>query len=139
MDTSMFDVADIKTSCTELGRERSALKDQRIALETAIVASRSSDQVVGYVAGFLPPLWLTLDDHTDQKERIVQIQERLDLLAQLARFKKCSRDSANAPESSFETELDRLDSLKAQGKLSDEEYSTLRQGVLRKYYPTADL
>jgi PEGA domain len=43
---------------------------------------------------------------------------------------------AAPPKSSIEDmlrELARLDSLKAEGKVSDEEYSTLRSGILKRY------
>lgn len=140
LNPSMFDEADLRKECGDIENERLALKDQRVAIDKNIVASREGDQLVGYIASVaFPPLWLALDNDSEKKQQLIVVQKRLDMLTKLTRFRSCYDDLVQGSRSSFEKELDQLDELKERGALSEKEYSLLRLGVFKKYFPTADM
>ena len=137
LDSSSFQESDLQLTCGQIEEEKTALKNQRAAIRNNIVAGRDGDQIVGYVASVaFPPLWFAVDNQSDRKAQIRLVENRLDTLYRLTRFRSCSvAGDAKVSKSGFEYELDQLASLRQSGAISEEEHAQLRMGIFKKYYP----
>ena len=137
LDESNFTNADLAITCPQIDEELIELRNQRAAIRTQIVASRESDQTIGYWSSVLfSPLWLAIDNDEDNKDLINRVQERIDTLIGLSRLKSCKRKPLRSDVASeFGQELQQLVELQEKGVISSDEFLELRSRTFNKYYP----
>lgn len=137
LDESKFEKADLALGCQQIKEELTELRNQKAAIKSQIVASRESDQSIGYFSSVIfPPLWLAIDNDDDFKALLDRVQERIDTLISLSRLKYCRKSQRRIEVSSdFEQELKELVELRENGVVSPSEYLELRSRIFDKYYP----
>jgi len=81
---------DRALSCGEIAEHRAEIGRRRTAANDRIGANRHQNQVAGYFAAvILPPLWLATEGNHAEKDELVLLQRRQDLLIRLAAAKEC--------------------------------------------------
>lgn len=85
-----YSARDSELRCTDIGQEwREADRERRNA-EANIAYNRAHNQAMGYFGGlFFPPLLLMAEHNEADKERLVELQRRRDVLIELSRAKNC--------------------------------------------------
>lgn len=81
---------DSGLGCTDISREWREIAQERGKAEANIAANRGHNQAMGYFGGLLfPPLLLTAEHNDADKERLVELQRRRDVLIELGRSRSC--------------------------------------------------
>jgi hypothetical protein len=76
--------------CAEIEREWRETAQERSKAEANIAANRAHNQAIGYFgAVFFLPLLLATEHNEADKERFLELQQRRDVLVELARAKRC--------------------------------------------------
>jgi hypothetical protein len=136
IEESQFSNEDLALTCSLIDEEMAELRNQSAAIESQIIASRGSDQGLGFAASVIfPPLWLAIDNDEEYKVLMARVHERIDTLTGLRRVKSCQKNSPSSEDASdFEQELEQLVDLREKDVISSEEFLELRSRVFNKYY-----
>ncbi len=95
-----FEQVDINATCEEVAAEKEGVLADYAMLEQQITSSRQEEQTAGYLSAVLfPPAALAIDRKEDEKERLDEMQARLDTLSALQRYKSCRQtpETADTP------------------------------------------
>jgi hypothetical protein len=85
-----FAPQDAQMSCDQIGDEWAASARERQTAEQNIAANRQNNQVAGYIGAVIfPPAYIATEGNYADKDRIVALQARRDVLIELARTKSC--------------------------------------------------
>lgn len=84
-----YSAKDSRASCEDIAREWRETADARTKAEANIAANRGHNQALGYFGGLFPPLLLATEQNEPDKIRLAELQQRRDLLVELARSKGC--------------------------------------------------
>lgn len=85
-----YSARDATLTCNDIAREWQETAQERLKSEATIAAYRAHNQAVGYFAGVLfPPLLFAAEHNEADRERLIALQQRRDVLIGLARARNC--------------------------------------------------
>jgi hypothetical protein len=90
LNEEQFQASDLALECDKIIDQLKSTEKQLDEVNSAILQSRDDEQTIGMVANLLfTPMWLLIDNNGDLKVVKGDLQDRIDSLILLSRFKSC--------------------------------------------------